>query len=494
MAGKDAKPGRDSSLERKQQAGITIKKADNFSDWYNEVVLKSGLVDYASTKGFMFIKPHGYAIWEWIQKILDAKLKEKGHENAYAPAVIPESLLAKEAEHVKGFAPECFYITRSGSNELNEKLVLRPTSETIIYESYAKWIRSYRDLPVLMNFWNSVFRAEIKMTKLFIRTCEFLWQEGHTVHATEQDADREVLDILDTYQDLAENYLAIKVLKGKKSEGEKFAGALYTTAIESLMPDGKALQMGTSHNLGQHFSKTFGIKFIDKDEKEKLAWQTSWGVSTRLIGAIVMVHGDDKGLVLPPQVAPIQIAIVPIIFEQGKQAVTEKAQEIYRRLKGKFRTKLDDRIEYTAGWKFNEWEMKGVPLRIEVGPKDVEKKQVVVVSRVDGKKDFVPEKDVETFVEAKLATVQKQMLEKSEQLLKDSGRPAKGFKELKKLVEARSMAHAGWCGDGKCEEAIKQETTASIRVIPFGKDGEGQGKCVYCGKAAKHMAYFAKAY
>ncbi|MFH0711466.1 MAG: proline--tRNA ligase, partial [Candidatus Aenigmatarchaeota archaeon] len=330
---------------------------DDFVEWYTQVVQKAELADYGPVQGTIAMRPYAYAIWEMIQKIFDEKIKKTGHVNAYFPTLIPESFLKKEAEHFKGFDPEVFFVTHSGSNKLGERLVVRPTSETMIYHFYSKWIRSWRDLPVLLNQWCNILRAEIKATKPFIRGSEFLWQEGHTAHATKEEADKEMLSILDEYVDIAENYLAISVLKGKKSEMEKFPGALVTTTFEGMMPDGKALQMGTSHNLGQNFSKPFEIKFLDKDKKEKFVWTTSWGISTRLLGALIMVHGNDKGLVLPPKIAPIQVVIVPVYYkEKEKKEVMKKIENLKEELKS-FRVHVDGREEYTPGWKFNEWEM-----------------------------------------------------------------------------------------------------------------------------------------
>lgn len=356
--------------------GITVRKNEDFSEWYTQVVLKSGLADYAPVKGCMIFREHSYAIWEKIQEIFNKKIKETGHRNVYFPLFIPESFLKKEAEHFQGFVPQVAWVTMGGNSPLEEKLAIRPTSETIMYATYAKWIRSWRDLPIKLNQWCSVVRWETKATKLFLRTREFLWQEGHTAHATKEEADREVMEILNAYKDVIETYLAIPVLVGKKTEMEKFAGALYTTALEAMMPDGKALQMGTSHQLGQHFSKVFDIKFLDKDEKEQYVWQTSWGFTTRVIGAVVMVHGDDKGLVLPPKVAPVQVVIVPIPYKGAETgAIMTKAKEILEKLQKKdIAVVLDDRQEYTPGWKFNQWELKGVPIRIEIGPRDLKQK------------------------------------------------------------------------------------------------------------------------
>lgn len=477
-----------------EEEGMQNKKS-NFSDWYTEAVLKAELADYASAKGFMVFRPYSYSIWERIKDFLDRRFKETGHSNAYFPALIPESLIKKEAEHFAGFKPETFVVTKAGKRDLSEKLVVRPTSETIAYESYAKWIRSWRDLPLLLNFWNSVLRAEIKATKPFIRTSEFLWQEGHTVHANEKDADEEVMKMLNIYKELIEDYLAIPVLVGKKTEKEKFPGALYTATLEAMMPDGKALQMGTSHNLGQNFSKAFKIKFVGKDKKEHYAWQTCWGASTRLIGAIVMVHGDDKGLVLPPKIAPYQVAIVPIYYEKAERsAVLKKAKEISDRLeKDGIRVKIDDREEYTPGWKFNEWELKGVPLRIEIGPKDLKKNEAVLVRRDTVKKTVVKGTKLATEVSKTLEDIQKSLFDKAKKFLDDNIVTVKTYDEFKDVLEKKGgFVRASWCSDPKCEERIKEETTATIRLIPFEKE-KVFSKCI-CGNEADKVVYFAKAY
>ncbi len=481
--------------EYKNILGITVSKDKDFSEWYNEAVLKAGLADFAEVKGFMVIKPYGYAIWEKIQEYFNNEIKKLGHRNAYFPAVIPDKFFEKEKEHVEGFSPEVFWIERAGDTKLNEKLALRPTSETIIYDSYSKWIRSWRDLPVLLNCWNSVFRAETKMTKLFLRTREFLWQEGHTCHATHEEADKEVMTILEIYKKLMEELLAIPVITGMKSESEKFAGALYTTTLEALMPDGRAIQMGTSHNLGQHFAKAFNIEFTAKDKKKKYVWQTCWGISTRLIGAIVMVHGDDRGLVLPPNVAPVQAVVVPIIFEKSKKDVIDEAKKIREKLeKEGISIELDDREEYSAGYKFNEWELKGVPLRIEIGPKDLERKQVVFVRRDSGKKDIVKIENVSKASKATLDDIQKTLFNKAKKFLEENTHEVRDFKEFEKILEGkRGMIIANWCGSQKCEEEIKAKTGATIRCQPFEKIDKA-GKCIFCGKDTNNRVYFARAY
>ena len=480
--------------EEKELIGITVKKNEDFSEWYNQVCLKAKLADFTAVKGFMAILPNAYEIWEKIQEYFNAKIKALGHRNAYFPAVIPESFLTKEKEHVEGFTPEVFWITHGGDEKLEERLALRPTSETIIMDSYSKIVKSWRDLPVLFNVWANVFRHETKMTKLFLRTREFLWQEGHTVHRTKEDADKETLLILDIYAKMCEELLAIPTIKGYKSDKEKFAGALYTTTLEAMMPDGRALQMGTSHNLGQNFAMAFGIKFMDKDESEKYAWTTSWGFSTRLIGALVMAHGDDKGLVLPPKVAPIQIVIIPILFEQTKGKVLKATQTVEKRLSKSFRVKHDFREEYTAGWKFNEWELCGVPLRIEIGPKDVEKNQVVLVRRDNGKKEIVKMKELENIVPKILDKIQKEMLAVAGKFLKENISTASCYADFRKIMEEkRSFVKTGWCGGRDCEDKIQEETTATIRAIPF-EQPKNAGNCIKCGNKAKFLVYFAKSY
>lgn len=479
-----------------EQEGITVKKFENFSEWYTQTVLKSELIDYGPVQGTIAIREYAFEIWEKIKEILDKMLKETGHKNAYFPLLIPESFLKKEAEHFKGFVPEVFWVSEAGDDKLGERLAIRPTSETIIYHFYSKWIRSWRDLPVLLNQWCNVLRAEIKSTKPFIRTSEFLWQEGHTAHMTKEDADEEVMKILKIYQKLIEEYLAIPVLVGKKSEKEKFAGALYTTTLEAIMPDGKALQMGTSHNLGQNFSKPFEIKFLDKDGKEKYVWQTSWGVSTRLIGAVVMVHGDDKGLVLPPRIAPIQIVIIPIYYNEDEyRKVVKKAKELEEKLKkAGFSVVCDNRKEYTPGWKFNEWELKGVPIRIEIGPKDLKKKQVILTKRNDFKKIQIKEKRLVSTIKKIMEKIQKELFEKAKMFLKEHILTVENLKDFKRILESKGgFLRVCWCGSEECEEKIKSEFGATIRTIPLKKE-KIFSNCICCGKEAKEVVYMAKSY
>lgn len=472
---------------------ITSKEKD-FSQWYVDVVRKAELADYTTIKGCMVIRPYGYGLWENMQKGLDRRIKETGHKNAYFPLFIPESLLKKEAEHVKGFAPELAWVTYGGSQKLEERLAIRPTSEAIICSLYSKWVRSWRDLPILINQWVNIVRWE-KVTRLFLRTTEFLWQEGHTAHKNEQEAEGETLKILNqVYRDYIENDLAIPVIVGRKTEKEKFAGALHTYTLEALMTDGKVLQTGTSHNLGQNFAKAFNIKYLDEDQQEKYVWQTSWGTTTRLIGALVMVHGDDRGLNLPPKVAPVQVIIIPIMFDKTKKEVRNKAEDIITILKKDFRVEIDGRDEYTPGWKFNEWEMKGVPLRLEIGPKDLAKGQVMVVRRDTGEKMAVKEEKLVETVEKLLNNIQENLFNKAKSFLQKNIREVSDYNKFKEVIEKkRGLIKTYWCGNKDCEDKIKEETKASIRCIPFEQE-EASGKCICCGKESSTVVYFARAY
>ena len=476
--------------------GLTVKKKEDFSEWYTQVVLKSGLADYAPIKGCMVYRELSYAIWEKIQEIFNAKIKKTGHKNVYFPLLIPESFLKKEAEHFAGFVPEVAWVTIGGDSPLEEKLAIRPTSETIIYATYAEWIRSWRDLPIKLNQWCSVIRWETKATKLFLRTREFLWQEGHTAHATKEEADSEVMEILNEYRDLMENYLAIPVLVGRKTDSEKFAGALYTMTLEAMMPDGKALQMGTSHNLGQNFSKVFSIKFMDRDEKEHYVWQTSWGISTRIIGAMVMVHGDDRGLVLPPRIAPVQAVVIPIPYKAAEtDKIMNKAKEIYKRLqRAGVSSILDDREEYTPGWKFNDWELKGAPIRVEIGPKDVKNNQVTLARRDTLERVTVKDEETEKVVLKLLDEIQQNLFNRAKKFLEERITPVKTYDEFKKVLrEKGGFIKASWCLSPQCEEKIKEETGATIRLIPLEKE-KPFSNCIYCGAEAKEVVYFAKSY
>jgi len=478
--------------EKEKTIGIDVTKEKDMAEWYGQVCQKSELADYAPVKGCMVIRPKGYSIWESIRTYFDKNINEKhGVRNAYFPLFIPESFFHKEAEHAEGFSPEVAWLDKEVTKE-GERLAVRPTSETIMYDSYSNWIRSYRDLPLRINQWCNVVRWETAATKLFLRSREFLWQEGHCVYETEKECDKETLAILGDYAKLCEELLAVPVIQGIKSEKEKFAGAKYTTTIESLMPDGKALQCGTSHNLGQGFAKSFGIGYLGKDEKKHLPWQNSWGISTRLIGALVMTHSDDKGLVLPPKVAYEKAVIVPIIFEKTKEKVLKKCDELSKKL-GKYNCFVDAREEYSAGFKFNEWELKGIPLRIEIGPKDLEKKQVVIVRRDTGKKEFVNEKDVIEKVKELLETMQTEMLSKAKKIVDSNTVKVKTFDELKKAIKDKKWAITNWCGSEECEDWIKDKAEgASIRCIPL--NSKPNGKCVYCEKEGKHQVYISRSY
>jgi len=469
-------------------------KSEDFSRWYVDVIRKTELADYSPVKGCMVIRPYGYALWENARNGLDRRLKESGHQNAYFPLFFPESFLKKEAEHVEGFAPQVAWITQGGDEKLEERLAIRPTSEAIICSMYAKWIRSWRDLPLLINQWANVVRWE-KVTRLFLRTTEFLWQEGHTVHCTEEEAEEETLKILDIYQDFLEEDLAIPVIKGIKSESEKFAGALRTYCVEALMSDGKALQAGTSHNLGQRFSRAFDIKFEDRDQQIKYAWQTSWGVSTRLIGAIIMTHGDDSGLILPPKIASIQVIIIPIPAKDWQTKVLPIAQQILQDLKSVgIRAQLDDRESYTPGWKFSDWEMRGVPVRLEIGLKDVAKNQVLMVRRDRGDKSPLSLEELTTKLPALLEEIQESVFQRALEFREKNTRQVESFDEFKDIIKNKGgFLVSYWCGDDQCEAKIKQETAATIRCIPFEQPSQ-QGKCIFCGGLAKSKAYFAKAY
>ena len=460
----------------------------DFPRWFTDVVLKTELVDYGPVKGTMVIRPYGYAIWENIQKEMDARFKKAGVQNAYFPLLIPMSFFTKEAEHVEGFAPEVAVVTHAGGAKLDEPLAIRPTSETIIGTMYAKWIQSYRDLPVVMNQWCNVMRWE-KTTRPFLRTSEFLWQEGHTVYATEEEAMEDTLKMLNVYREFAENVLAIPVFTGRKTEKEKFAGAVATYGMEAMMLDGKSLQAGTSHYMGQNFAKAFNIKFLDKDGTQKYGYTTSWGTSTRLIGAIIMAHGDERGLVLPPKVAPIEVVIIPVAAHKG--GVTEKVKEIETALSDKgIRVKVDDR-EASPGWKFNEWEMKGVPVRLEIGPRDIENGKMAYMRRDTLEKGQLDLGDVAA-VQTLLDDIQKNMFEKSRRIRDGKVKDATSLEEISAAVEGKNFVKAPWCGSRECEDTIKEKTLASARVIA-GDCVNGE-TCAVCGKKAKHIVYFARAY
>jgi len=477
-----------------KEIGITVSKSENFSEWYTQVVIKAELADYAPVKGLIVLRPDGYSIWESIKESLDKKLKETGHRNGFLPVLIPESLLAKEKEHFEGFNPEVFWVTHSGNSEIGDRLALRPTSETLAYSLFSKWIRSWRDLPLKINFWNSALRAEIKGTKPFLRTSEFLWQEGHTVHATKDEAEKEVADILELYKKTIEEELAVPVVTGKKSEKDKFVGAVYTNTLESLMPDGKALQMGTSHFLGQNFSKPFDVKYLDENNSETFAWQTSWGVSWRLIGGMIMTHGDDKGLVLPPKVAPIQVVIIPIYYsKEDKENVLQKACQIKDSLSNNdIRVHLDDREQLTPGFKFNDWEMRGIPIRIEIGPKDIAKNQIVLAKRHNQTKISLDIDGLTEKISLELKNIQKEMFDAAKKILDERVVRVSEYQQFKKELENGKMIDCSWCGNQICEDKIKEETGADLRVIP--SDNTKAETCIYCKNSGTTNALFARGY
>jgi prolyl-tRNA synthetase len=488
------KPEDQGAARKPGQVTEITPQSQDFSAWYLDVVRRAELADYSPVKGCMVIRPYGYAIWELIQQSLDRRFKETGHVNAYFPLFIPETLIMREAEHVEGFAPQVAWVTRGGDEELAERLIIRPTSEVIIGTMYAKWLQSWRDLPILINQWANVVRWE-KVTRPFLRTTEFLWQEGHTAHETEAEAHEETLKILALYKEFAESELAMPVIDGQKSESEKFAGASKTYSIEALMGDGRALQAGTSHDLGQNFAKAFDIQFQGRDKVLQHAWTTSWGVSTRLIGGAIMTHGDDSGLILPPKIAPYQVVIVPIQRGNWQETVLPRAREIRADLvRQGVRVMLDDREAYTPGWKFSEWEMRGVPLRLEIGPKDIEKAQVMVARRDTREKMPVAMDALVARVVELLAEIQSGLYARALKYREEHTTRVSSYDELKSIMEGRpGFVIAGWCGGAACEAEIKAETQATLRNIPFGSERIA-GTCVKCGNASIGEAWFAKAY
>jgi len=471
-------------------------RAEDFSEWYNQLVLRAELADYAPVRGCMIVRPYGWALWENIQQALDRRFKATGHVNAAFPLFIPLSFIEKERSHVAGFSPQLAVVTHGGGEELADPLVVRPTSETIIGHAYAKWIRSYRDLPVLINQWNSVVRWELR-TRLFLRTLEFFWQEGHTAHATLAEAEAETRQMLDIYADFAVNDAAIPVIAGRKSESERFAGADQTYSIEAMMGDGKALQAGTSHNLGQNFAKAFEIRYLDQKGELQYCWTTSWGLSTRFIGAIIMVHGDDQGLILPPRLAPIQAVIVPIFKSDAEQAaVVQAARKAHAELAGAgLRVKTDEREGFSPGYKFNDWEMRGVPLRIEIGPKDLARASVVLARRdKPGRegKSSAPLAGLPAAVRQVLDQIQAALLQRALAFRVANTFDPRDYAEFQAAVE-KGFAFAYWCGSTKCEDQIKEETKATLRCIPLDQP-DTAGRCILCGQHAKQKAYFARAY
>ena len=481
-------------------------RSNDFSAWYTQIVNRAGLADYGPVKGTMVIKPYGYQLWENIRDVFDKMIKDTGHVNAYFPLFIPKSFLAKEAEHVEGFAKECAVVTHTRlksdelrgvvvdpESKLDEEIIVRPTSETVIWSMYKKWIQSHRDLPVLINQWANVVRWEMR-TRLFLRTSEFLWQEGHTAHSTPEEAEQETLDILELYRELAEDYLAIPVFTGLKTDSEKFAGAERTYCIEAMMGDKRALQAGTSHNLGQNFAKAFDVTFQTKDNKEEFVWATSWGISTRLIGAVILAHGDDKGLRLPPRIAPIQLVIIPIAKnEEEEKDLKDYLEPITTALK-KLKVRVyEDWTNNSPGFKFNEWEMKGVPLRMEVGPRDIKEQKVVLARRDEKGKLFIPKDDVFDNVQRFLDNIQLKLITRARDFRDRNTHIVKGYDEFKSIISKGGFVRCGWDGNSETEAKIKQDTKATIRCIPFDEDPE-ELTCVLTGQQAKHEVIFAKAY
>ena len=470
-------------------------RSEDYSEWYTEVILKAELADYAPVRGCMVIRPYGYELWENVKAGLDRRFKETGHENAYFPLFVPMSFIEKEAEHIEGFAPELAVVTHGGGKKLEDPLVVRPTSETVIGHMYSQWIQSYRDLPVLINQWANVVRWELR-TRLFLRTMEFLWQEGHTAHATAEEAQEETLRMLDVYTDFAVNDAAIPVIPGRKSDSEKFPGADASYSIEAMMGDRRALQSGTSHNLGQNFAKAFDIQYQDANGAQQHCWTTSWGVSTRMVGAVIMTHGDDQGLVLPPRLAPIQVVVVPIYRKDAERStVMEAVDKIEAMLGQGIRLKVDRRDEYSPGWKFNEWELKGVPIRLEVGPRDVEKQQVVLARRDqpgrDGK-SFVPLEGLSEVVTDTLESIQNDLLKRATEF-RDANTYEPTDYESFKTTAVQGFARAWWCGSDECEGKVKADTQATTRCILFDAPKE-TGACIVCGEQADEVAIFARAY
>jgi len=469
-------------------------QSENFSEWYNQIVLRAELADYAPVRGCMVVRPYGWAVWENIQQALDRRFKATGHVNAAFPLLIPMSFLQKEKEHVEGFSPELAVVTHGGGEELEEPRVVRPTSETIIGSMYSKWIKSYRDLPILINQWGNVVRWEMR-TRLFLRTLEFYWQEGHTAHSTKEEAEEETLRMLYTYTDFAVNEAAVPVIPGRKSQTEKFAGAVNSYTIEAMMRDTRALQSGTSHFLGQNFAKAFDIKFLDQNNELQYAWTTSWGVSPSLVGAIIMTHGDDQGLILPPKLAPIQVVLVPIFRDDAEKAQVMPVIERLRQELSEFRIHVDDRENLTPGFKFNDWEMRGVPLRVEVGPKDVQKGTVALARRDrPGKagKSFVSQEQLSGQIADMLADFQTSLLERATAFRDQNIHDPKDYEELKQIVK-NGWAFTWWCGSAACEAKVKEDTKATTRCIPLDQPG-GSGPCIVCGEHSTEKVYWARAY
>ncbi|GIO53206.1 MULTISPECIES: proline--tRNA ligase [Paenibacillus] len=469
-------------------------QGEDFSRWYIDVIKKADLMDYSPVRGCIVFRPDGYEIWEHIQRDLDRRFKETGHRNAYFPLFIPESFFQKEKEHVEGFNPELPWVTEAGGDKLEERLAIRPTSETMFGHMYAKWIQSYRDLPVLINQWANVVRWE-KRTLPFLRTSEFLWQEGHTAHETEAEAREETMKMLEVYRQFVEEFLAIPVITGQKTPSEKFAGAVETFSIEAMMKDGRAVQAGTSHYLGTNFAVAFDIQYLSRDNKQEYVHTTSWGTSTRLIGSMIMVHGDDRGLALPPKVAPTQVIMIPIGPPKTWDAVVGRTDELFAELKqAGIRVRVDDRSDLRPGWKFNEYEMRGVPVRLEIGPRDMENGVCVLVSRITGEKKVVQQANLVEEVQTMLDQVQKEMFDRAKQFMNDHFYSVDTLEEMKSSMEQqRGFTLAGWCGSEACESKVKEETGATSRNIPF-EPAEEKHTCLVCGQPAKHTVVFARAY
>ncbi len=475
-----------------EEMGLSVKKED-FDKWYIEVILKSELADYSDVSGCIILRPDSYFIWEQIQRFTDDQFKKAGIQNVYFPLFIPEKFLNKEKEHVEGFSPEVAWVTQTGNSKLDERLAIRPTSETIIYPSFSKWIRSWRDLPMRYNLWNNVVRWEFKHAVPFLRTREFLWNEGHTIFATQEEALAEEKEILGIYKKTTEDLLALPGMMGRKTDKEKFAGAVFSASIEHLMPDGIAIQGPDFHHDGQNFAKAFDITFLDKEKKKQYAWQNTWAITTREIGVMIAVHGDDKGLVLPPKVAPIQVVIVPIYDSKNREEILNEAKNLEKKLKTDFRIKLDDREEFSPGFKYNEWELKGVPIRMEIGPKDVKNKQIVLVRRDTNKKEIVKVDNVVSKLKEMIDDIQKNMFNKALDFLKSNTHKVKTYNEFKAVIKKGGIIQSCWCGERKCEDKVKEDTGAKIINIPFEQE-KVFCDCIVCGKKAKVIANFAKSY
>ncbi len=480
-------------MSKKSKLGMTTKKSDNLMKWYTEVIQKAELADYTEVSGNMVFRPNSYSMWEIIQKSTDEKFKKIGIQNAYFPLFIPERFLAKEAEHVKGFAPEVAWVTHAGNSKLNEKLAIRPTSETIMYPSYSNWIRSWRDLPLRINQWNNVVRWEFKHPVALMRTREFLWNEGHTVFATEKEALAEGKQVLDIYRKVCEDYMALYGFTGKKTEKEKFAGAVFSEKLHYILPNGRSVEGPCFHHDGQKFAKAFDIKYLDKNEKQVYAWQNTFAITTRMLGIMINIHGDDKGLVLPPKIAPLQIVIIPIYKEKNKNKILKACKTLQKSLKS-YRIKLDDREEYSPGWKFNEWELKGVPIRIEIGPKDLAKRQATVVRRDTGKKIGVGLKSVKQRCVKLFDEIHKNLLENSKKVIKSKIVQVKNLAELKKAVKAQKLGIMPFCGTIKCEDILKDKTEGIKSICIDNKKLSSKAVCGHCGKQAQFYVYFGKSY